>query len=138
MKIILQSALMATIALGLSALSASAATLVEGGKPVATIVVAEDAVKADLYTPRSQMRVAGIPKVQKIRLAAEELQRTIKKMTGATLPIVGDNENVSGNVVLIGESKKTAPLNLNVPKGVTPECEHLHIHDWDELIEVLD
>jgi len=23
-------------------------------------------------------------------------------------------------------------------KGVTPHCEHLHIHDWNELIEVLE
>jgi len=23
-------------------------------------------------------------------------------------------------------------------KGRTPQCKHLHIHDWNELIEVLE
>ena len=115
--------LLAAVVVGLSAPGTSAATLVENGKPVATIVISEEALAAPLYTPLSQVAVASIPKARKIRLAAEELQRTIEKMTGAKLPIVGDNVPVTGNAVLIGESKKTAPLNLNVPRGMTPELK---------------
>ena len=68
-------------------------TLARNGQPVATIVVA----KAAGHTPW---------------FAAGELQYHVKKITGATLPIVTDDAAVEGTRILVGTSRQTETLGL--------------------------
>ncbi|MDD5705756.1 MAG: DUF4838 domain-containing protein [Kiritimatiellae bacterium] len=68
-------------------------SLVRDGKPTATIVLGDNAMRAAQF-------------------AAAELQHHIKKITGATLPIVSDTNAVDGARILVGESRQTAGLNL--------------------------
>jgi hypothetical protein len=49
------------------------------------------------------------------RRAAEELQRFLKEISGARLPIVTDAAAVSGDVVLVGKSDVLDRLGLNIP-----------------------
>lgn len=67
--------------------------LVRDGTAVANIVVAKQATKA-------------------ARLAAAELQYHIRKITGATLPIVADDPQAGGTRILVGESDATRALKL--------------------------
>jgi len=64
----------------------------------------------------------GIPKAKIVissqptkvsQFAAYELQYHIKKITGAKLPIVKDNEKIRGNKILVGESKYTKKYRIN-------------------------
>jgi len=110
--------LVAVAALMLAASLAHAITLVKDGKPVATIVISKEALDAKPWKPA--VGHSGTP-ATKIRLAADDLQATIEKMTGAKLPIAGEDDAVQGAVVLVGASKKTAALNLNIPAGLTPD-----------------
>ena len=110
--------LLVACALLASSLSASAFTLTKDGKPAATIVVSEGALAAQPYTPA----VGGKAEpAQKVRLAGEELQRYIEKISGAKLPIAADNATVAGPLILIGASRMTAPMKLNIPTGLTPD-----------------
>ena len=70
-----------------------AVTLVECGRPAATIVTTRDAPAA-------------------VELAVAELQHHLKEMTGTTLPRRTDTEEVTGAMVLIGESARTRALGL--------------------------
>lgn len=72
----------------LSTLSASALTLVEDGKPVSLIVLGEDPVPSQ-------------------RVAAEDLQYHLKRMTGAVVPIVTEKElgETQQALVLVGQSQ---------------------------------
>src|SRR5690349_12547325 len=77
--------------------------LVENGKPIASIVIAA--------APSENARVA-----------AEELQRYLEKMSGARLPIVTDAAPPSGPLVLIGKSRLTdAMRGLEIPSGRTKD-----------------
>ena len=105
----------------LNGLNAAPLTLVENGKPVATIVISEEALAAQSYKPVEGRQNKDVVPARKVRLAAEELQRYVEKISGAKLPIHGDNESISGPIVLVGASKKTALLKLKIPAGVTPE-----------------
>ncbi|MEA3402420.1 MAG: carbohydrate-binding family 9-like protein [Armatimonadota bacterium] len=67
--------------------------LVRDGRPVATIVVAEE-------TPLA------------VQLAVAELNHHIEQMTGAPLPVATDADQVQGPVVLVGESAHTRELGL--------------------------
>ena len=91
---------------------AEAMTLVEDGKPAATIVVRQAALEAEpgygVYAPDS-----------KVRWAAEDLQQYIEKMSGAKLPIVGDGATVEGPRILVGASKLTAAFREKIPAGLT-------------------
>jgi hypothetical protein len=69
-------------------------TLTEDGKPAASIVIASQAP------------------TQSAQFAALELQDQIRRITGATLPIVTDKEQVSGVRILVGESQATRDLGL--------------------------
>jgi hypothetical protein len=109
------------VALLASAATASAVTLVEDGKPLAAIVVSEDALAAKPYKPRAGMRCTELSAAQKQRLAATELQRYVEKMSGAKLPLLCETEQTSGAVVLVGAGKKVAAMNLRIPTGVTPQ-----------------
>ena len=48
------------------------------------------------------------------RYAAEELQRYLKKISGAKLPIVTDAEKMSGNEILLGDNAHLRKLNLHI------------------------
>lgn len=74
--------------------------VVENGKPKATIVI----------------RNAASPKD---KLAAEELQTYIKKMSGAELPIALDTNKVSGTLLLVGKNNVTDQMHLVIPNKVS-------------------
>lgn len=96
-----------------------AATLVQDGRPAASIVVRDSAFKAEAYQP--QRALMGTPDA-KIKLAALDLQNTIEKMSGAKLPLVSDAQPVQGTVVLVGPSSATEKVKgLTVPSGLTSE-----------------
>jgi len=103
-----------------TACSAQSVTLVENRKAVAAIVVSEETLAAKPYKPATGMKATSVTPAQKARLAAVELQRYVEKITGATLPILGENEVVNGPIVLVGVSKRAAALKLDIPAGVTP------------------
>ncbi len=67
--------------------------LTRDGKPVATIVVSKEPVRA-------------------VAFAAWELRYHIQKMTSATLPILPDDAPVTGPRILVGESEATRRLNI--------------------------
>jgi hypothetical protein len=81
--------------------SAAAVTLVRNGKPAAVIVVPKAALTAspDLKPDK----VHDVPTVAaKVAAAARDLQVYVEKMTGAKLPIIGDDKEPAGNVILVG------------------------------------
>lgn len=79
--------------------------LTEDGEPRATIVIAAEA-------PDS------------VEFAAEELQHFVERISGGTLPIARDTEDVTGPVVLVGESERTAALGVDdIPSGFTRELD---------------
>jgi len=97
----------------------AAVTLVRDGKPTAVIVVAKPALSAspDLKpekiheTPSLAARTAA---------AARDLQVYIEKITGAKLPIVGDDKEPAGHAVLVGRSASTKAFDAKIPSGLTP------------------
>lgn len=98
---------------------AQAFTLVQDGKPVATIVIAEAAFKAE---PMKPARGTAAPVESRIKLAALDLQAYVEKMSGAKLPLVADTAPVDAPAVLVGRSKLTAALGgVQIPAGLTPE-----------------
>ncbi|MDQ3621697.1 MAG: DUF4838 domain-containing protein [Verrucomicrobiota bacterium] len=74
--------------------------LAENGQPKATIVIA---AQADVKT----------------KLAADELQAYLGKISNAKLPIVTDTNDVNGTALLVGRSKLTDALGVVVPSGLT-------------------
>jgi len=46
---------------------------------------------------------------------AQELQKFLGEISGATLPIVSDADKVQGNLVLVGNSQQVERLNLGIP-----------------------
>ncbi|MGD0090848.1 MAG: DUF4838 domain-containing protein [Planctomycetota bacterium] len=117
------AALVACLPLALLCVGASpvlAATLVQDGKPAATIIVAKEACDAKPWKPA--VGTSGLP-AQKVRLAAEELQGYIEKISGAKLAIVSDDQAPAlpkgQAAILVGASKQTEPLKLNIPSGLT-------------------
>lgn len=68
-------------------------TLVDDGKPSASIVIAQNPTLST-------------------GLAALELQYHIRKITGATLPIKTDLEDITGTRILVGQSKQTNVLGI--------------------------
>jgi len=85
--------------------AAAEMTLVENGRPRATIVVAKDAAE---------------PAKHKIHTAAEELQTYLLKISGARLPIVDDAHSPGGALVLVGRSRLGDATGAAVPGGVSP------------------
>ena len=88
---------------------ASAVPLVENSAPRATIVVEQAALD-----PAKNDTTA-----QKISVAAHDLQDYIRKMSSATLPITGDANTPAGAVVLVGQSRLTDALKVDIPSGLT-------------------
>jgi len=73
----------------------AALCLVDEGRPRATIVIAKDAT--DLQ-----------------QLPAGELQEYVRKMAGAVLPIRDDGQTPEGNLVLVGESRLTRAMGVDL------------------------
>ena len=88
-------------------------TLVKGGKPNASIVIAKTATKSAQF-------------------AAHELRWHVKQMTGAELPIVTDDQKVEGIRILVGESAATRALRAK-PGDFQPQ-EHVALFLPDTLI----
>ncbi len=99
MRGVLMSLSIAALAVGAGA-EAQGMTLTRDGQPRATIVVAAD---------------AG----EKVKLAAEELQTYLQKISGAKLPITTDTEQPSGVLILVGKSRLTEALPVAIPAGLT-------------------
>jgi len=76
-----------------SAAAGGEVVLVRDGEPAATIVLAKNPTRS-------------------AQLAAAEFNHYIKKISGAELPVVYDDTKVTGNIVLIGESRLTRTLGL--------------------------
>jgi hypothetical protein len=110
--------LIATLLIGSSARTADAIQLVKDGKPTATIVVRDAAQKAMAYKPTAG--VSGEPDA-KVKLAADDLQKYVQKISGALLPIVAASQATTGPVILVGASERTAKLDLKIPTGITRE-----------------
>ncbi len=89
--------------LGICAM-AEAVTLVQGGRPQATIIVPQAAQPAE-------------------RFAAEELQRYIAAVSGAILPVVKEGEAIRGAPVYVGKTKKSAASAPQAPEGITIQAE---------------
>jgi hypothetical protein len=87
-------------ALGPPDRAAGDVTLVENGRPRASIVIARD---------------SG----EKVKTAAGELQSYLEKISGAKLPIVDDSQNPQGAAVLVGKSRLTAGMAISIPAGLT-------------------
>jgi hypothetical protein len=83
--------------------------LARDGTPAATIVTAATAIEAAAF-------------------GAGELQWHVRKITGATLPIKTDDEQVEGPIILIGPSAATARLGL----------QESQFKDQEYLIRFLD
>src|SRR5690242_3187440 len=99
-------------------LSAHAVTLTKDGKPVATIVIRDAALKAKPYVPGPG--AAGTPDA-KVHFAALDLQKYVQKLSGAMLPIVASSQETKGPIVLVGQSERTDKMNLKIPAGITNE-----------------
>lgn len=63
------------------------------GKPASTIVTAKDPVLV-------------------VKLAVAELNHYVERISGTTLPVVDEDQPVTGNRILVGESKWTTKLGL--------------------------
>ncbi len=95
----------ACVAWGLLAAGPTAAAemvIVESGQPRATIVV-----------PNS----APGPAKKKIQTAAAELQAYVEKISGGKLPIVDDEQDPAGALILVGRSRISEAMGLAIPAG---------------------
>ncbi len=95
-------------------------TLVEKGVAKATIVVRKDAVGAPA-DPEAAKVGGEVPLPTKIAGAARDLQVYLQKISGAKLPIVGDDLNPPGTLILVGRSALTKPFDSQIPSGLTPQ-----------------
>jgi hypothetical protein len=84
--------------------AAPAFWLAQNGQPRASIVIAADALDTN-------------------QQAAELLQEYVKKISGATLPIVDDSKPVNGPAILIGRSKLVDAFKLDIPSGYTRDLK---------------
>jgi hypothetical protein len=89
---------------------ATASPLVENSMPRATIVIEQAAL-----TPIKEDASA-----QKISVAAHDLQAYIQKISGAELPIADDSRTPAGALILVGKSRLTDAMQIEVPAGLTP------------------
>ena len=86
-----------------------AVVLVKDGKPMATIIVAKPAVNPPANDSAAQKFAA-----------ARDLQAYVRKMSGAELPIVGDDAKPPAPWVIVGRCAAADALGANVPSGLTP------------------
>ncbi len=91
----------------------------EDGKPKATIVIAREALGAPTEPTTDQIQSAQ-PSTNKVAAAALDLQTYIEKISGAKLPIVSDEKDPGGAVILVGRSALTKEFDSKIPTGLTP------------------
>ena len=77
-------------------------TITENGQAKATIVVAADAP-------------------YKNQLAAKELKHFLDRISGADFVIKTDDQKITGPKILVGASKYTAKMKLDIPSGQSYE-----------------
>src|SRR5262245_45848704 len=66
--------------------------------------------------------VTATPPSDNARAAAKELQSYVRRMSGAELPVVGDDQSPSGPLILVGPSRFTDQIpGLQIPSGLTRE-----------------
>ncbi|HPC28638.1 MAG TPA: DUF4838 domain-containing protein [bacterium] len=94
-------------------------TIVEKGVPKATIIISKDAIGVPTE-PTEQTFWSPQPAQNKIAAAVKDLQVYIEKMSGAKIPVVADDQEVSGNLILVGRSKYTKQFDKKIPSGLTP------------------
>ena len=105
-------------------------TLVRDGEPMATIVVARQAM--DEPAPKSEF-LQHYPHVVWNRLdAAKELQRYIKKISRAKLPIFADDKSIEGTMILVGERKHARDPGLTI--ALFARQEYLIRADGDRVM----
>jgi len=98
-------------------------TLVDDGVAKATIVVAKAALSAPTEVTLTTYGLRQ-PATNKIAAAAHELRVYVEKMTGAKLPIVGDDQApAQGPLILVGKSALTKVFDARIPSGKTPTCD---------------
>jgi hypothetical protein len=120
MRKIIQLLMAFSVVLFLTAAPCSAAvTLVRDGKPNAVIVVAKAVLAAPPDIKPEQIHEVQ-SSVAKTAAAARDLQVYVEKITGAKLPIVGDDRAPAGDAVLVGRSALTKALDAKIPSGLTP------------------
>ncbi len=110
-------AISAAILIVVTVVSAGAAdvTLVDGGRPVASIVVAD-------------------PPSLAVQLAVAELNHHIEQITGTPLPVTTDADEAQGPVVLVGESARTREHDLRNDDFASQEYAVRTVHDTLILI----
>lgn len=89
-------------------------TLVEIGRPTATIVVAD------------------APSDQALE-AAEVLRDQLAKISGATLPIAKESEPAEGSRIFVGRSKALSALGIDTPSGHTS-----HMNEEAIIVKTVD
>jgi hypothetical protein len=92
------------------------------GKPSANIIVDANVLaaipKVSLDKPNPTSRV------QRVAWAAHDLQLYIEKISGAKLPIIGDDQTVPGGVrILVGLSKYAKRYQDEIPAGLSNHRE---------------
>lgn len=87
--------------------------IIDTGKPRAAIVVSESAYAAVKDGATNDLAAV------KVATAASELQTYIEKMSGARLAISSDDDYTGGTVILVGRSKITDALRVDIPSGLT-------------------
>ncbi len=75
-------------------------------------------VLAENGQPKASIIIAAEPDA-KTKVAAEELQSYVEKISGAKLPILDDTAKPAGAALLVGRSKATDALGVKVPSGHT-------------------
>ena len=122
----LRKLLLAMVVMGVCAVGAVAAEkliLVTDGAPAAHIVIAAE------YAGGAGDRAAdgndpAAWAAQNVWDAAMEFQHYVEKMSGVRLPIVTDDQDVAGPLVLVGKSRLTDQiLQLDVPAGRTKNLQ---------------
>jgi hypothetical protein len=78
--------------------------LVQDGQPAASIVVGAEA------SPQA-------------REAAAALQQYLERISGASLPILGEQDRVDGARILVGHSGAVRELGIDIPSGHTPRMD---------------
>ena len=84
--------------------------LVSDGKPMATIVIARQMPLDPEDVPKEANTYRRMERT--IEWAAKDLQSYVRKISGAELPIAYDDEEVEGNLILVGESRQTRQMGL--------------------------
>ena len=95
-------------------------TITQDGTPRATIVIARDALGAPTEPPMANLSAdVSATTTNKFAAAALDLQVYVEKISGAKLPIVSDEKDPGGTIILIGKSLLTQSMNEKIPSGLT-------------------